>query len=138
MLDIVLPNVYNVSMFKEFESDLKQRPQSRLILMLIIKGDYIMATTTTTKTAKAAPAKNQNEKILTFLRSGQTLTEAQAASMFGVKRVSARVAELRAAGYPVYANVNKSGKTAYRLGRPSRAMIAAAYAAAGSKVFSQQ
>lgn len=95
-----------------------------------------MATTTTTTTAKAAPAKNQNEKILTFLRSGQTLTEAQAASMFGVKRVSARVAELRAAGYPVYSNVNKSGKTAYRLGRPSRAMIAAAYAAAGSKVFS--
>ena len=96
-----------------------------------------MATTTTTKTAKAtAAAKTQNEKILSFLRSGQTLTEAQAASMFGVKRVSARVQELRAAGYPVYANVNKAGKTAYRLGRPSREMIAAAYAAAGSKVFS--
>tara|TARA_R110000764_G_scaffold8773_2_gene28937 strand:+ start:590 stop:886 length:297 start_codon:yes stop_codon:yes gene_type:complete len=93
-------------------------------------------TTTTTKTAKAAPAKSQNEKILSFLRSGQTLTAAQAVSMFGVKTVSARVAELRAAGHPVYANVNKSGKTAYRLGRPSSAMIAAAYAAEGSAVFS--
>ena len=90
-----------------------------------------------TKTVKSNVAvKTQNEKILTFLRSGQTLTEAQAVSRFGVKRVSARIAELRAEGYPVYSNVNKSGKTAYRLGRPSRAMIAAAYAAAGSSVFS--
>lgn len=104
------------------------------------KATNATATTVTATATKTAPkataaAKTQNEKILTFLRSGQTLTEAQAASMFGVKRVSARVQELRAAGYPVYANVNKAGKTAYRLGRPSREMIAAAYAAAGSSVF---
>ena len=91
-----------------------------------------MATTTTTTTAAT---KTQNAKILNFLRSGQSLTAAQAASMFGVKTVSARVAELRAAGHPVYANVNKAGKTSYRLGRPSSAMIAAAYAAVGSSVF---
>jgi hypothetical protein len=92
-----------------------------------------MATTTTTTTAAA---KTQNAKILNFLRSGQSLTAAQAVSMFGVKTVSARVAELRAAGQPIYTNVSKSGQTSYRLGRPSSAMIAAAYAAAGSKVFS--
>lgn len=92
-----------------------------------------MATTTTTTTAAA---KTQNAKILNFLRSGQSLTAAQAVSMFGVKTVSARVAELRAAGQPIYTNVSKSGQTSYRLGVPSSAMIAAAYAAAGSKVFS--
>ena len=94
-----------------------------------------MATTTTTKTAKAVTVKNQNDKILAFLRSGKSLTAAQAASMFGVKTVSARVAELRAAGQPIYTNVSKSGQTSYRLGRPSSAMIAAAYAAVGSSVF---
>jgi len=100
------------------------------------KATNATSTTVTATAPKAtAAAKTQNEKILSFLRSGQTLTAAQAASMFGVKTVSARVAELRAAGHPVYSNVNKSGKTAYRLGRPSRAMIAAAYAAAGSSVF---
>lgn len=100
------------------------------------KATNATATTVTATAPKAtAAAKTQNEKILSFLRSGQSLTETQASAMFGVKRVSARVAELRAAGYPVYSNVNKSGKTAYRLGRPSREMIAAAYAAAGSSVF---
>jgi hypothetical protein len=91
-----------------------------------------MATTTTTTTAAT---KTQNAKILNFLRSGQSLTAAQASSMFGVKTVSARVAELRAAGQPIYTNVSKAGKTSYRLGRPSSAMIAAAYAAVGSSVF---
>jgi hypothetical protein len=45
------------------------------------------------------------------------------------------VAELREAGFPVYTNVTKTGKTVYRLGTPSRAMIAAAYTAAGATIF---
>jgi hypothetical protein len=78
---------------------------------------------------------NQAAKLLNFLKSGQTITETQAVKMFGIKRVSARVAELRSEGYSVYRNVTKDGKTAYRLGAPSRAMVAAAYQAAGSSVF---
>jgi hypothetical protein len=49
--------------------------------------------------------------------------------------VSARITELRAQGYSIYSNTAKNGKTAYRLGKPSRRMVAAAYAAAGSTVF---
>ena len=78
---------------------------------------------------------NQTSKLLNFLKSGQTITESQAVKMFGIQRVSARVAELRAEGYSVYRNTTKTGKTAYRLGSPSRAMVAAAYQAAGSSVF---
>ena len=78
---------------------------------------------------------NQAAKLLNFLKSGQTITETQAVKMFGIQRVSARVAELRSEGYSVYRNVTKDGKTAYRLGAPSRAMVAAAYQAAGSSVF---
>jgi hypothetical protein len=89
------------------------------------------------RTNNNATTQNQNQKILNFLRSGQSLSEKQAVAMFGVNRVSARVAELRAAGQPIYTNVNaNTGVTSYRLGRPSREMIAAAYAAAGASVFS--
>ena len=37
----------------------------------------------------------------------------------------------------VYSNVTKNGKTAYRLGTPSRKMVAAAYAMAGAEAFSR-
>ena len=77
----------------------------------------------------------QTKKVLNFLTSGQSLSEAQAVKMFGIKSVGARVAELREAGFPVYTNVTKTGKTVYRLGPPSRAMIAAAYTAAGATIF---
>jgi len=78
---------------------------------------------------------NQTKKILNFLSSGQSLSEAQAERMFGVRSVGARIAELREAGFPVYTNVSKTGKTVYRLGTPSRAMIAAAYSVAGATLF---
>ena len=86
--------------------------------------------------ARTNNATTQNEKILNFLQTGRSLSEKQAVAMFGVNRVSARIAELRASGQPIYTNVNaNTGATTYRLGTPSRAMIAAAYEAAGSSVF---
>ncbi len=84
-----------------------------------------------TKTVKV----NQAAKVLNFLSSGATLTENQARKMFGIQSVGARINELRSAGYPVYTNVTKTGKTVYRLGTPSRAMVAAAFEAAGAGVF---
>jgi hypothetical protein len=77
----------------------------------------------------------QNRKILNFLTSGKDLSAAQARSMFGVRaHLGSRIAELREAGYPVYTNVT-GGQTTYRLGSPSRAMIAAAYASTGATLF---
>ena len=77
----------------------------------------------------------QSQKVLNFLRSGQSLSAKQASGLFGVTSLGKRVSELRAEGYPIYTNRAKNGTTVYRLGTPSRAMIAAAYSVAGSSIF---
>jgi biotin operon repressor len=75
--------------------------------------------------------------VLKTLKSGRQFTAGQLAGLFGTTEatVAARISELRAQGYSIYSNTAKNGKTAYRIGTPSRRMIAAAYAAAGSSVF---
>lgn len=81
----------------------------------------------------------QHEVIMNFLKSGKTLTERQASSMLKVQALPARISELRQAGHCIYTNVytGKDGveRTGYRLGRPSRKIVAMAYAAAGSTLF---
>ena len=82
----------------------------------------------------------QNERILKALKSRQAYTVGQLAGLIGTTKPSirARVSELRSEGHAVYANTRSSdGKTFYRLGTPSRAMVAAAYAAMGSAAFGQ-
>lgn len=75
--------------------------------------------------------------VLKTLKSGRQFTAGQLAGLFGTTEdtVQARISELRAKGYSIYSNTAKNGKTAYRLGTPSRRMVAAAYAAMGSTVF---
>ena len=76
-------------------------------------------------------------KVLKTLKSGKQFTAGQMAGIFRSTdtSVSARISELRSQGYSIYSNVAKNGKTAYRLGTPSRAMVAAAFAARGSTYF---
>ena len=82
-----------------------------------------MTTTTMTKT----------DKVLAALQSGEQLTEAQIRQRFGAANPRALVSSLRMKGYAVYANAHKDTKgretTKYRLGRPSRAVVAAGYKA---------
>lgn len=75
--------------------------------------------------------------VLKTLKSGRQFTAGQLAGLFGTTEgtIAARVHELRSMGYPIYSNLAKNGKTAYRLGTPSRRMIAAAFAVAGNTVF---
>lgn len=80
-------------------------------------------------------AKSQNEKLVEFFKSGKDLTEGLARSRFGVANLPARIAELRAEGYSIYKNKTKTGQTVYRLGTPSRAMVAAAYSLMGAQAF---
>ena len=67
-------------------------------------------------------------RILTFLKTGSDITQAQARKRFGITNVRARMSELRQAGYPIYLNqkTTANGRTikAYRLGTPTRLMIA--------------
>ena len=80
--------------------------------------------TTTTQTAKVANA----------LSNGAELTAKQITSRYGVKNVRAVISQLRSEGYAIFLNKRVSsfeGETysKYRLGTPTRATVAAGYAA---------
>ncbi|NDC22706.1 MAG: hypothetical protein EB078_07450 [Proteobacteria bacterium] len=77
----------------------------------------------------------QHEKLINFFNSGKEITHKQAAGLFGVTNLSARVGELRARGYSIYTNKTKNGKVAFRLGTPSKRMVAMAYLIGGTRAF---
>ena len=84
--------------------------------------------------------KSAKEKILAYLSKDNgynTLTVAQAQSRFGITNVAARVEELRAEGHAIYTNskTRADGRriSFYRLGTPSRKVVAAGVAALRSK-----
>ena len=77
---------------------------------------------------------SQNERLIQYLSTGRTITSAQARSRFGVRNLRARVNDLRNDGFCVYTNRTSTG-TSYRMGTPSRAIVAAAYSTAGSSIF---
>lgn len=72
-------------------------------------------------------------KLLAALQSGEALTEGQIRVRFGLKNPRATVSDIRYAGFAVYANQHKDSKgrvtTKYRLGKPSREIVAAGYRA---------
>jgi hypothetical protein len=80
-------------------------------------------TTTVTKSAK----------VIAALESGVELTGKQIESRYNVGNARALISSLRMQGYPVYLNKRTNGfgdtYSKYRLGTPSRAVIAAGYQA---------
>ena len=72
-------------------------------------------------------------RVLEALQSGEQLTAKQIAARFGVKNPTATISDIRLNGFAVYANQHKDTKgrvtTKYRLGTPSRAVVAAGYRA---------
>jgi len=83
-------------------------------------------TTNVTKTAK----------VIAALESGVELTGKQIESRYNVANARALISSLRMQGYSVYLNrrTNSFGETysKYRLGTPSRAVVAAGYQALAS------
>ena len=75
-------------------------------------------------------------KVLTALQSGRTLSSAQLRSQFGAGNPQSVIQSLRFEGFPIYLNTvsDTKGRTrnVYRLGTPSRAIIAAGYQALAS------
>lgn len=76
----------------------------------------------------------KSKRLLEALKNGEQLTVKQIASRFGIANPTATVSDLRLrGGYAVYSNrhVNSSGRETfkYRLGTPSRAVVAAGYRA---------
>ena len=80
--------------------------------------------TTTTKTAR----------VIAALEDGAELTAKQINARFRVKNARALISSIRMQGYPVYLNKRVStfnGETynKYRLGTPTRSVVAAGYQA---------
>jgi predicted transcriptional regulator len=75
----------------------------------------------------------KSSKLLAALQAGEKLTAAQITARFGIKNPRATVSDLRFSGYAIYANQHKDTKgretTKYRLGNPSKRVIAAGYKA---------
>ena len=78
---------------------------------------------------------SQKQIVLNALKSGKSLTTAQLTNSYRVTSASEIIRQLRSEGYAVYTNTDKNGKVSYRLGTPSRSMIAAAYNTSGSALF---
>jgi predicted RNA-binding protein (virulence factor B family) len=72
-------------------------------------------------------------RLFTALQSGERITASQATKRFGIKNVSAEVSRIRQNGFAVYADQRVAGNgvrvTEYRLGTPSRRLVAAGYRA---------
>ena len=77
-------------------------------------------------------------RVLEALQKGEQLTAKQIGARFNVANPTATISNIRFAGYAVYANEHKdtNGRTTvkYRLGKPSRAVIAAGYRALAQQV----
>ena len=86
------------------------------------------------ETFKKEKKMTKQERLLEAFQNGEKLTAAQIRARFGVKNPTATVSDLRLrGGYAIYANQHKDTKgrvsTKYRLGKPSRAIVAAGYRA---------
>jgi hypothetical protein len=66
--------------------------------------------------ANLAKVKNQAVFLENYLRgTGKTLSAAQASANYGIKKLTARISELRAAGLNVKTITNTTGNTAYKI-----------------------
>ena len=86
-----------------------------------------MTTTTTTATTQAARVENA-------LVNGAELTAKQITSRYGVKNVRSVISKLRSEGLSIYLNKRVSSFDGmsymkYMIGTPTRAVVAAGYAA---------
>lgn len=81
----------------------------------------------------------KQQALLKALKNGEQLTAKQITARFGIANPTATVSDLRFSGYAVYGNkrTNSKGQTTtkYRLGTPSREVVAAGFRAlSGQKV----
>ena len=83
---------------------------------------------------------SKQELLLTHLQKGKVFTAKQIKSSFGIAHPASAIRNLREQGFCVYANtavVNGQEVAKYRIGKPTRKMVAVANAVLGSKVFTR-
>ncbi len=85
---------------------------------------------------------SKKETVLNAFVSGEQLTAKQIAARFGVGNPTALVSSLRMDGYPIYLNEGSKDDrgrvraSRYRLGSPTRAVVAAGYRAMAAQAAS--
>lgn len=85
--------------------------------------------------------KTKTDRLVEALLNGDELTAKQIKARFGIANPTATVSDLRLrSGFAVYANERKDTKgrvtTKYRIGRPTRAVVAAGYRALAAQAAS--
>ena len=85
------------------------------------------------ETFKGNKMMTKQERLLEAFRNGEKLTVAQIKARFGIANPTATISDIRFSGFAIYANQHKDTKgsvtTKYRIGNPSRAVVAAGYRA---------
>lgn len=84
---------------------------------------------------------SKQAKLLNYLYTGAEVTARQISGSFGLKNPHGAIHELRNQGHCIYSNkavlADGTETTKYRVGKPSRRMVAIANAVAGSQLFSR-
>jgi len=83
---------------------------------------------------------SKQDLLLKHLTAGKVFTAKQIKASFGIAHPASTIRNLREQGYCVYANpaiVNGTEVVKYRIGKPTRAMVALAAAVRGASVFNR-
>ena len=96
--------------------------------------DHAVATATLQEIKNMRISENtKTHKLFTALQAGEKVSPGQAEKRFGIKNISAEASRIRASGFAVYANRRMAGNnvavTEYRIGKPSRKIVALGYKA---------
>lgn len=98
------------------------------IMFNTLKGlftkDQLVVTKTAKRTAKRVSGLSKTQRVLNFLSNGKSVSWKTLRSRFDLTSPRAMVDKLRAEGNMIYINKTAQG-TFYRLGSPSKAIIAA-------------
>lgn len=82
---------------------------------------------------------SKQAKLLNYLQNGAEVTAKQISGSFGIAHPASAIRNLREQGYCVYANRGRlsdgTETVKYRIGQPSKRMVALANAVAGATVF---
>jgi len=84
---------------------------------------------------------SKQAKLLNYLSTGAEVTARQISGSFGLKNPHGAIHELRNQGHCIYSNKAKladgSETVKYRIGRPTKRMIAIANRIAGAQLFTR-
>lgn len=84
---------------------------------------------------------SKQTKLLSYLSTGVSVTARQISGSFGLKNPHDAIHQLRAQGHCIYSNkstlANGTETTKYRLGKPSRRMVAVANVVLGASAFTR-